>query len=85
MITQGIKINEWGKNVYVKVPVVNSKPIYRKSYKRVEQQKYKIKYHCSLFFKSNQKILNKLNKKPRQLFLYLLEEQVTQAMIQFRI
>ena len=25
MITQGIKISNWGKNVYVKVPVVNSK------------------------------------------------------------
>ena len=25
MIKQGIKINNWGKNVYVKVPVVNSK------------------------------------------------------------
>ena len=25
MIEQGVKINEWGKNVYVKVPVVNSK------------------------------------------------------------
>ena len=25
MINQGIKINQWGKNVYVKVPVVNSK------------------------------------------------------------
>ena len=25
MIQQGIKINNWGKNVFVKVPVVNSK------------------------------------------------------------
>ena len=25
MIKQGIKINSWGKNIYVKVPVVNSK------------------------------------------------------------
>ena len=25
MIEQGRKINSWGKNVYVKVPVVNSK------------------------------------------------------------
>ena len=25
MIDQGVKINSWGKNVYVKVPVVNSK------------------------------------------------------------
>ena len=25
MIEQGIKINSWGKNVYVKVPIINSK------------------------------------------------------------
>jgi len=25
MINQGLKINEWGKNVYVKVPVINTK------------------------------------------------------------
>ena len=25
MINQGLKISNWGKNVYVKVPVVNSK------------------------------------------------------------
>ena len=25
MIDQGVKISKWGKNVYVKVPVVNSK------------------------------------------------------------
>ena len=25
MISQGIKISKWGKNVYVKVPVTNSK------------------------------------------------------------
>ena len=25
MILQGTKINKWGKNVYVKVPIVNSK------------------------------------------------------------
>ena len=28
MIKQGIKINNWGKNVYVKVPIINSKNIF---------------------------------------------------------
>ena len=28
MIYQGEKINAWGKNIYVKVPVVNSKNIF---------------------------------------------------------
>ena len=29
MIHQGIEINSWGKNVYVKVPIVNSKNQFR--------------------------------------------------------
>ena len=44
MINQGIEINNWGKNVYVKVPVVNSKTNYWKSYTRIKQKKYKTKY-----------------------------------------
>ena len=28
MIKQGLKINNWGKNVYVKVPVINSKKLF---------------------------------------------------------
>ena len=28
MIEQGLKINKWGKNVYVKIPVTNSKGIF---------------------------------------------------------
>ena len=31
MIDQGIKINTWGKNVFVKVPVVNSKNNFTKN------------------------------------------------------
>ena len=37
MIEQGMKISSWGKNVYVKVPVVNSKNIFTgKSDQRIE-------------------------------------------------
>ena len=28
MIEQGVKINNWGKNVYVKIPVSNSKGVF---------------------------------------------------------
>ena len=31
MINQGKKISKWGKNVYVKVPIVNSKGINKKT------------------------------------------------------
>jgi transaldolase len=35
MIKQGIKINSWGKNVYVKIPSSEFKnSIYRQSYKK---------------------------------------------------
>ena len=36
MIIQGKKIFRWKKNVFVKVPIVNSKGIYEKSYKRIK-------------------------------------------------
>ena len=37
MLKQAYKINTWGKNVYVKIPVVNSKGVvYGLSYKRIK-------------------------------------------------
>jgi transaldolase len=36
MISQGIKINTWGKNVYVKVPIINSKNKLARKFKNVE-------------------------------------------------
>ena len=66
MITQGIKINEWGKNVYVKVPVVNSKNQF--TGKVINELSNKnIKLNITAVYSSNQtkKILNKLNKKTK--------------------
>ena len=41
MINQGVKISSWGKNVYVKVPVVNSKNQFTgKVIKKLNNQKY---------------------------------------------
>ena len=77
MITQGIKINEWGKNVYVKVPVVNSKkPFSGKVIKELNSKN--IKLNITAVYSSNQtkKILNKLNKKTKAIISMLLEEQV---------
>ena len=31
MISQGLTINTWGKNVFVKVPVTNSRKVYGKN------------------------------------------------------
>ena len=66
MITQGIKINEWGKKVYVKVPVVNSKNQFTgKVIKELSNKN--IKLNITAVYSSNQtkKILNKLNKKTK--------------------
>ena len=66
MIAQGIKINEWGKNVYVKVPVVNSKNQFTgKVIKELSNKN--IKLNITAVYASNQteKILNNLDKKTK--------------------
>ena len=64
MIKQGMKINSWGKNVFVKVPVTNSK---KKFTGKVisELNKKKIKLNITAVYTANQtkKILKKINKK----------------------
>ena len=66
MVKQGKKINEWGKNVYVKVPVVNSKNKFTgKTIKELNSQN--IKLNITAVYTSNQtkKILKVINKKTR--------------------
>ena len=62
MISQGLKISEWGKNIYVKVPITNSKG---KFMGRVinELNKKKIKLNITAVYtaKQTQKILKKIN------------------------
>tara|TARA_B100000927_G_C16383257_1_gene436289 strand:+ start:181 stop:780 length:600 start_codon:yes stop_codon:yes gene_type:complete len=66
MITQGIKINEWGKNIYVKVPIVNSKNQFTgKVIKHLNNQN--IKLNITAVYTANQtaKILKIINKKTK--------------------
>ena len=66
MIGQGLKISTWGKNVYVKIPVVNSKGKFTgKVIKELNQKK--IKLNITAVYNSNQtkKILNVIDKKTR--------------------
>ena len=66
MVKQGKKINEWGKNVYVKVPVVNSKNRFTgKTIKELNSQN--IKLNITAVYTSNQtkKILKVINKKSK--------------------
>ncbi len=66
MIDQGIKINNWGKNVYVKVPVVNSKNKFTgKVIKELNRKNIKLNITAVYTSKQTQKILKKINKKTK--------------------
>ncbi len=66
MIAQGIKINNWAKNVYVKVPVVNSKNKFSgKVIKELNSQKIKLNITAVYTSKQTAKILKNINKKTK--------------------
>jgi transaldolase len=66
MITQGIQINTWGKNVYVKVPVVNSKNEFTaKVIKELNQRNIKLNITAVYTAKQTEKILKIVNKKTK--------------------
>jgi len=66
MIDQGQKINSWGKNVYVKVPVVNSKSNFMGGVIK-ELNSQNIKLNITAVYNSNQtkRILKVINKKTK--------------------
>ena len=66
MKKQGLQINSWGKNVYVKIPIVNSKGIF--TGKVIKELNYKnIKLNITAVYSANQtkKILKCVNKKTK--------------------
>ena len=66
MIMQGIQINTWGKNVYVKVPVVNSKNKFTaKVIKELNQRNIKLNITAVYTAKQTEKILKVVNKKTK--------------------
>ena len=66
MVKQGKKINEWGKNVYVKVPVVNSKNRFSgKTIKELNSQNIKLNITAVYTFSQTKKILKVINKKSK--------------------
>ncbi len=66
MILQGKKINRWGQNVYVKVPITNSKGYFMGKVIR-ELNKKKIKLNITAVYTSNQtkQILKNIDKKTK--------------------
>ena len=66
MIEQGIKISSWGKNVYVKVPVVNSKNKFTgKVIKALNSRNIKLNITAVYNSKQTEKILKQINKKTK--------------------
>ena len=66
MINQGLKINKWGKNIYVKVPVVNSKNKFSgKVIKELNNRNIKLNITAVYTSKQTKKILRKINKKTK--------------------
>ena len=66
MIDQGKKINTWGKNVYVKVPVVNSKNEFMgKVIKELNNQNIKLNITAVYSSKQTERILKNINKKTK--------------------
>ena len=64
MIKQGTEINTWGKNVYVKVPVVNSKNKFSgKVIKELNSKNIKLNITAVYTAKQTSKILKVINKK----------------------
>ena len=66
MVKQGVKINTWGKNVYVKVPVVNSKNQFTgKVIKILNDKNIKLNITAVYTAKQTEKILKVINKKTK--------------------
>ena len=66
MKKQALEINTWGKNVYVKIPVTNSKGVFTgKIIKELNNMHIKLNITAVYSFKQTQKILKIINKKSR--------------------
>ena len=66
MKIQAIKINNWGKNVYVKIPITNSKGKFMgKIIKELNNQKVKLNITAVYNAKQTKKILKLVNKKTK--------------------
>ena len=66
MMDQAVKINKWGNNVYVKVPVVNSKNKFTgKVIKELNKEKIKLNITAVYSAVQTEKILNVIDKKTK--------------------
>ena len=68
MLKQAYKINSWGKNIYVKIPVINSKGIFMGPViKKLSDEGIKLNITAVYTFEQTKKIYKKLNKKTKSI------------------
>ena len=66
MIKQGLAINSWGKNIYVKVPIINTKNNFTgKVIKELNNENIKLNITAVYTAKQTKKILKFINKKTK--------------------
>ena len=66
MISQGLKISKWGKNVYVKVPIFNSNgKLMSNVIKKLNKEKIKLNITAVYSSKQTKKILKNIDKKTK--------------------
>ena len=66
MISQGLKISEWGKNVFVKVPVTNSKGKFMgKVINKLNKKNIKLNITAVYTHKQTRQILKKIDRKTK--------------------
>ena len=66
MLKQAYEINSWGKNVYVKIPVINSKGIFTGSViKELSDKGIKLNITAVYTFEQTKRIIKKINKKTK--------------------
>ncbi len=66
MISHGNKISKWGKNVFVKVPITNSKGVFMgKVIKTLNRNKIKLNITAVYTYKQTKKILKIIDKKSK--------------------
>ena len=68
MLKQAYEINSWGKNVYVKIPVVNSRGVFTGPViKELSNKGIKLNITAVYTFEQTKKIYKKLNKKTKSI------------------
>jgi transaldolase len=84
ILKQAYKINTWGKNVYVKIPVVNSKGLFMGSViKKLSNKGIKLNITAVYTYEQTKKIYKCLNKKTKSIISIFAGEWLIKAKIHF--